>query len=43
MQTDREFKETIDEIASDQAIILRVISINQNRRPSVRYVSFRKP
>ena len=43
VQTDREFKETIDSIEADQAIILRVISINQNRRPSVRYVSFRKP
>ena len=43
VQTDREFKETIDEIGSDEAIILRVISINQNRKPSVRYVSFRKP
>ena len=43
VQTDREFKETIDGIASDQAIILRVISISQNRKSSVRYVSFRKP
>jgi serine protease Do len=43
VKTDREFKSTIDGIDSDQAIILRVISINQNRRPSVRFVSFRKP
>ncbi len=43
VQTDRKFKDTIDGIGSEQAIILRVISITPNRRPAVRYISFRKP
>ena len=43
VQTDREFKDTIDDIDSGQAIILRVVRINPERRPAIRYVSFRKP
>ena len=43
VETDREFKDLIGNVGTGQVIILRVISINQSRQPSVRYVSFRKP
>ena len=41
--TAREFKERVDDVASGKGVVLRVLTVDQNRRKIVSYTSFVKP